>query len=412
MRTTLAGTATTVLLCILAPSSVGAQMRGVEPADYYRMTFVGDVAVSPAGDLVAFVVTTVVEETNRRHREVWIQRLEEGQPVGDPRRFSDPTRESSSPRWSPDGSVISFQSERGDEGSSTWFVPVTAPGGEAYRIEGVDGAPTWSPDGQWIAYTRAEEQDENGRAGWIAPNAITNTLDSERFDGRVITHIHYKSDGILPLQPDPPSTPKQQLHVVPSMGGAPLKLTDFPVDVGQVTWSSDSETLFFSADPGQFEPEVEVIRDIYAVSRTGGPPRSITSNPGSEADPAVSPDGTSLAYVSTTEYGGEEELMVVAVGPDGTFQGEPRNLTPDWRLTPGPPAWDPRWPSDSVRSLHRREQSSVRGGCLGRPGPTGDDGRPPRKLGVDVERRAGHRLCRHGRRHTSGGLRRPERRIG
>ena len=31
--------------------------------------------------------------------------------------------------------------------------------------------------------------------------------------------------------------------------------------------------------------------------------------------------------------------MVVAVDPDGTFRGEPRNLTPDWRLTPGAPAW-------------------------------------------------------------------------
>ncbi len=340
MRTALAGTAKTILLCILVPTSVGAQMRGIEPADFYRMTLVGDVAVSPAGDLVAFVATTIVEEENRRHREVWIQRLEEGEPVGDPRRFSDPTQESSSPGWSPDGGVLSFQSERGGEASSTWFVRVTAPGGEAYRIEGVNGAPTWSPDGQWIAYTRAEEQeDENGRAGWISPSAISNTLDPERFDGRVITHIHYKSDGILPLQPDPPSTPQQQLYVVPAEGGTPRKLTDLPVDVGQVTWSSDSETLFFSADLGQFEPEVEVVRDIYAVARSGGRPSPITSNPGSESNPAVSPDGRSLAYVSTAAYGGEEELMVVAVDPGGTFQGEPRNLTPDWRLTPGPPTW-------------------------------------------------------------------------
>ena len=47
MRTALAGTARTILLCILVPTTVGAQMRGVEPADYYRMTLVGDVAVSP-----------------------------------------------------------------------------------------------------------------------------------------------------------------------------------------------------------------------------------------------------------------------------------------------------------------------------------------------------------------------------
>ena len=51
--------------------------------------------VSPPGDHVAFTVTTVVEKDNRRHREVWVQRLKAGAPDGKPFRFTDPTREAS-----------------------------------------------------------------------------------------------------------------------------------------------------------------------------------------------------------------------------------------------------------------------------------------------------------------------------
>ena len=213
-----------LLLTLAVAPATSQQKRGVVPEDYYRMTSVGDVAVSPRGDLVAFTVTRVVEEDNRRHREIWMQRLRDGRLDGEPFRFTDPSRESSAPRWSPDGSVLSFQSPRDRDGGSTWFARVTAPGGEAYQIEGVRGAPVWSPDGRWIAYTWAERRDPGARgaaarAGWISPDAITRTLDPERMDGRVITHERYRSDGTLEYLPHPSAISRRQVYVVPAEGG-------------------------------------------------------------------------------------------------------------------------------------------------------------------------------------------------
>src|SRR5690554_1253956 len=115
-----------VLVC--APGVSEAQKRGLLPQDYYRMSFVGEVTMSPPGDHVAFTVTTIVEEENRRHREVWVQRLKNGVPDGQPFRFSDPTREASSPVWSPDGTLLSFNSRRGDDPNTTWFVRLSPPG--------------------------------------------------------------------------------------------------------------------------------------------------------------------------------------------------------------------------------------------------------------------------------------------
>ncbi len=342
-----------VLLLVLTLGLAGmtfAQERGVLPQDYYRMTFVGDVEVSPQGDLVAFSVTTVVEEKNTRHREIWLQRLERGQPVGRPFRFTDPTAESSSPSWSPDGSLLAFSSRRGDDSNSVWFARVTAPGGEAFHLPGVDAMPTWSPDGKWIAFTRApredEEQEAEGRSrreGWIAPDAISHTLDSQRFDGRVITTMRYKRDGTLTLLPHPSIRDKSQLFVVPAGGGEPRQLTDLPFDVRQPVWSRDGRTLFFGGDPEQDdEYNEESTAELYAVSVGGGEAQVLTENPGSESGAAVSPDGRSLAYVRTAvARDSQPEVWVTTLGPDGSFQGTPRMLTGDWDLDPGSPTWTP-----------------------------------------------------------------------
>ncbi|HEX9728750.1 MAG TPA: S9 family peptidase [Gemmatimonadales bacterium] len=340
----------TVLLALAVTGVATAQTRGMLPQDYYRMTFVGDVAVSPGGDLVAFTVTTVNEAKNTRHREIWLQRLDRGRPVDTPFRFTDPTEESSSPRWSPDGTTLAFSSRRGDDRNSVWFARVTAPGGEAHHIEGVDATPTWSPDGAWIAYTRApagDDESEPGgrerpalREGWIAANAVSNTLNAERFDGRVITSMRYKRDGTLTLLPDPAIRQKSQLFVVSAAGGEPRQLTELPFDVRGIEWSADNHTIVFGGNPEQDdEYNSDPTAELYATTIDGGAPRLLTANPGSETSPAISPDGRRLAFVHSQDRDVQPEIMVVDLAADGSFAGAPRTLTGEWDNLPGGPSW-------------------------------------------------------------------------
>ena len=337
-----------VLGLVFAAAGSSAQNPGYEPGLYYRLVGVGDVAVAPDGAHVAFTVTTVVEGENRRHREVWLQPLSGGLPVGSAFPVTSSREVSSGPRWSPDGSLLAFSSSRGDDPNPVWFVRVRGPGGEAFHIEGVDGPPVWSPDGSRMAYVKAPgevpgedgEDEVGGREGWIAPDAVTRTLDAARFDGRVVTSLRYKRDGRLALQPHYLTQKKRQIMVVDAAGGTPRQLTRVSFNVGSPVWSHDGRVIFFTGDEREDdELDTENSGDIWAVGAEGGTVRRLTSNPGTESAPAVSPDGRHLAFLSTPAPGSQTDVLIAEIGPDGHFRGIPANLTSDWDLRPGAPAW-------------------------------------------------------------------------
>ncbi|MFI5243854.1 MAG: TolB family protein, partial [Gemmatimonadales bacterium] len=122
-----------VAAAVLASSAVAAQSSGraFNPEDWYKIARVGGGALSPDGNTLAFTVTTVIEDKNARHTEVWIQ------PVagGTARRMTAPAFESTAPRWSDDGKTLYFTSTRPGSRGTSWAIRMDE-GGEAFPAEG------------------------------------------------------------------------------------------------------------------------------------------------------------------------------------------------------------------------------------------------------------------------------------
>src|SRR6185436_4906449 len=113
---------------------------------------------SPDGSTIAFVVTSIDQQQNRRRSALW------SVPADGSREASALTtapQSSNSPRWSPDGKAIAFLSARpaaGDGGGETprtqvWLLPLG--GGEPRRVTNLlNGASgfQWSPDGARLVF--------------------------------------------------------------------------------------------------------------------------------------------------------------------------------------------------------------------------------------------------------------------
>src|SRR5437899_7383963 len=63
-----AATAAALLLSAYPPNRLTAQ-RPLQATDYYKLVVVANPALSPDGRRVAFAVTTVVEDKDKRHSE-------------------------------------------------------------------------------------------------------------------------------------------------------------------------------------------------------------------------------------------------------------------------------------------------------------------------------------------------------
>jgi Tol biopolymer transport system component len=310
----------------------------MRPEDVYALRSAGDPRLSPDARLIAYVVTHVDREESAYRSAVWVVPVDGSE---EPRQLTSGERADTSPRWSPDGSLIAFVSNRdGDEEEKAkgqlYVTPVE--GGEERKItddaESVE-AIAWSPDSTRIAFARRVRD-----AGYEEEN------DRKRAPRR-FTRVFYKLDGVGWT-----GDRRKHLFVVGVDGNDERQLTEGDCENDTPAWSPDGRQIAFSSTRGD-RWDIDLHDELYVldVDAPGAEPRRLTADDEKGTHPAFSPDGSLVAYYHAPYDGTSPHHGHVAVVPaDG---GERRILTAslDRNCEPYPLVREPAWEADRIEFL-------------------------------------------------------------
>jgi dipeptidyl aminopeptidase/acylaminoacyl peptidase len=301
--------AAAALLWLAAPLHAQSP-RPLEIDDLFRIQRVGEPQLSPDGKWVAYTVSNTSLDEGKSGTRLWMVPLAGGEALPMTLEGTAVSR----PRWSPDGRYLSFMAARNGGKSQVWALDRR--GGEARALaeieQGVSGY-DWSPDGKRLLLSlRDPEEKKEGKKGAKEPY--------------VVDRLQFKRDGTGYLT----DSRRTHLYVYELATRRLTQITSGPHDDSQGVWSPDGKRVAFVSNRTA-EPDANQNSDIWVVAADnadrGASALRITTNPGSDGQPAWSPDGKWITYVTGVEpeliWYATSHLAIIAA--DG--KGEARLLT-------------------------------------------------------------------------------------
>jgi dipeptidyl aminopeptidase/acylaminoacyl peptidase len=294
--------------------------------DLFGLQMASDPQVRPDGGAVAYVRLANDIMTDRARRSIWLVDAATGAQT--PLVVDEAAN--MSPRWSPDGSRLAYVAA-GPDGAQLYVRWVGS--GRSAKVATLEQSPNdiaWSPDGKTLAFTMLTLDE--GRS--LAPPI-------KRPDGakwaeplKVIDRITYRADGEGFLKAG-----YRHVFAVSADGGQPRQLTFGKFDdAGPIDFSRDGKSVLFSTNRAENWERDPQESEVYAVSVADGALTRLTNRVGPDGAPAVSPDGSKIAYVGFDDARkrGYENQRLYVMDRDGKNS---RVLTGALDRSVGAPQW-------------------------------------------------------------------------
>jgi dipeptidyl aminopeptidase/acylaminoacyl peptidase len=287
----------------LAHAQQAPPTRAITVDDAFQIKAVDDPQISPDGAWVAFTVETDSLKDDKSYTQIWMVPSAGGEAIA----MTNEKQTSTHPRWSPDGKYLSFLSER-NEGKTQVYL-LNRQGGEAQRfsdtVQDVDDF-VWAPDGRRMVLVLRDPKPEEIEE---AKERTKDQADAEAGDKNaeskkpktpppiLVDRYLFKADEVGYLD-----RRRTHLYVLNIATKKITQVTSGDFDDEAPAWSPDGKWLAFSSKRTLPDPDRNYDSNIFVVASDntdkGEHPTQVTTNPGSDAQPAWSPDGQWITYVT------------------------------------------------------------------------------------------------------------------
>jgi len=255
-----------------------------------KMKSVESLALSPDSKWIAYVVTRVDEEKDKKFSQIHITSIDGKSTLPMTAVYMN----ASDPQWSPDGKYLAFLGVRGtdkDTENQVWTLDLR--GGEAVQFTNVPqgvNSYRWSPDGTKMALVIKDAKPQT--------NAPDENSSNEKLEPFVIDRLQFKKDYVGYLD-------RRRTHIYIKNGNEkPIQITFGDYDDSDPQWNPDNKLIAF-VSKREGDPDANNNSDIWLVDSSDDKKnrelKKLTINPGPDTNPSWSPDGNTIAYISSIE---------------------------------------------------------------------------------------------------------------